>query len=57
MIEKIFCKNSPKNHINFDKTSPKNHNPQQRKNFPQRNEKNSPIVQESRPNWKTAFHD
>jgi len=29
--KKIFSKNSPKNHMNFDKTSTKNRNPQQQK--------------------------
>ena len=30
---KIFRKNSPKNGMQFDQTSPKNHNPQQQKKF------------------------
>jgi len=29
VIEKLFSKNSPKQRMNFDKTCPKNRNPQQ----------------------------
>jgi len=31
MIKKLFSKNSPNSRMNFDKTSPKNCNPQQQK--------------------------